>query len=55
MICRRNYETGRCSLIVSSLVLDTVYTDTVAMVLGSLSTTLMQKLDNCLKMGLGLP
>ena len=41
--------------VVSSLVLDTVYVDTVAQVLGSLSTTLQQKLDDCLKVGLGLP
>jgi mRNA interferase MazF len=41
--------------VVSSLVLDTVYSDTVAQVLGSLSPTLLQELDNCLKVGLGLP
>jgi len=41
--------------VVSSLVLDTVYTDTVAHVLGSLSPALLQKFDNCLKVGLGLP
>ena len=41
--------------VVSSLVLVTVYTDTVAQVLGSLSPTLLQKLDACLKEGLGLP
>src|SRR5438105_11406789 len=41
--------------VVSSLVLDTVYTDTVAQVLGSLSLTLLQKLDDCLKVGLGIP
>ena len=41
--------------IVSSLVLDTVYTDTVAQVLGSLSPTLLRQLDDCLKVGLGLP
>ena len=41
--------------VVSSLVLDTVYTDTVAQVLGSLSPTLLRKLDDCLKVGLGLP
>ena len=41
--------------VVSSLVLDTVYVDTVAQVLGSLSTSLLQKLDDCLKVGLGLP
>jgi mRNA interferase MazF len=41
--------------VVSSLVLDTVYADTVVQVLGSLSTTLQQKFDDCLKVGLGLP
>src|SRR5205085_13975 len=41
--------------VVSGLVIDTVYTDTVAQVLGSLSPTLLQKLDDCLKVGLGLP
>ena len=41
--------------IVSSLVLDTVYTDTVAQVLGSLSAMLLRKFDDCLKVGLGLP
>jgi mRNA-degrading endonuclease toxin of MazEF toxin-antitoxin module len=41
--------------VVSSLVLDTVYTDTVAQVLGSLSPTHVQKFDDCLKVGLGLP
>src|SRR5438067_12355965 len=41
--------------VVSSLVLVTVYTDTIAHVLGSLSPTLLQNLDDCLKIGLGLP
>jgi mRNA interferase MazF len=41
--------------VVSGLVLVTVYNDTVAQVLGSLSPTLLQKLDDCLKVGLGLP
>ncbi len=41
--------------VVSSLVLDTVYSDTIAQVLGRLSPTLLQKFDNCLKVGLGLP
>jgi len=41
--------------VVSSLVLDTVYTDTVAQVRGSLSPSLRQKFDDCLKKGLGLP
>jgi mRNA-degrading endonuclease toxin of MazEF toxin-antitoxin module len=41
--------------VVSSLVLDTVYGDTIAQGLGSLSPTLLQKFDDCLKVGLGLP
>ena len=41
--------------VVSCLVLVTVYADTVAQVLGVLSPTMRQKLDNCLKAGLGLP
>jgi len=41
--------------VVSSLVIDTVYRDTVAQVLGFLSPTLLHKLDDCLKVGLGLP
>ena len=41
--------------VVSSLVLDTVYVDTVAQVLGRLSPTQLQKLDNSLKVGLALP
>jgi len=41
--------------VISSLVLDTVYVDTIAQVLGGLSTPLLQKLDACLKVGLGLP
>jgi hypothetical protein len=41
--------------VVSSLVLDTVYVDTVAQILGSLSTGLLHKLDDCLKAGLGIP
>jgi mRNA interferase MazF len=40
--------------VISSLVLDTVYTDTVSQVLGSLSPSLLRKLDDCLKIGLGL-
>ena len=40
--------------VVSSLVLDTVYSDTVAQLLGSLSPSLLQKFDECLKVGLGL-
>ena len=41
--------------VVSGLVLDTVYTDTVAQVLGSLSPPLLQQLDDGLNVGLGLP
>ncbi len=41
--------------VVSSLVLDTVYTDSVAQVLGELSPSLLHKFDDCLKVGLGLP
>jgi mRNA-degrading endonuclease toxin of MazEF toxin-antitoxin module len=41
--------------VVSGLVLVTVYTDTIAQVLGTLSPTVRQQLDNCLKVGLGLP
>ena len=40
--------------VVSSLVIDTVYSDTVALVLGSLSPSLQQKFEDCLKVGLGL-
>lgn len=40
--------------VVSSLVLDTVYTDTVAQMLGSLSPTLLERFNDCLKVGLGL-
>lgn len=40
--------------VVSCLVLETVYSDTVAQVLGSLSPSLLEKFDNCLKEGLGL-
>ena len=40
--------------IVTSLVIDTVYSDTIAQVLGSLSPSLLQKFDACLKVGLGL-
>src|SRR2546421_7397113 len=40
--------------VVSCLVLVTVYADTVAQVLGTLSPTLKQKLNNCLKAALGL-
>jgi mRNA interferase MazF len=41
--------------VASSLVLVTVYSDTVAQVLGSLSPSLLQKLNDCLKAGLGIP
>jgi len=41
--------------VVSSLVLDTIYVDTVERVLGSLPAALLQKFDGCLKVGLGLP
>lgn len=41
--------------VVSCLVLMTVYADTDTQVLGTLSTTLKQKLDGCLKAALGLP
>jgi mRNA-degrading endonuclease toxin of MazEF toxin-antitoxin module len=39
--------------VVSSLVLDTVYSDTFAQVLGSMPPSLLQKFDDCLKVGLG--
>jgi mRNA-degrading endonuclease toxin of MazEF toxin-antitoxin module len=41
--------------VVSCLVLVTVYLDTVAQGLGTLPPALMQKLDGCLKVALGLP
>jgi mRNA-degrading endonuclease toxin of MazEF toxin-antitoxin module len=41
--------------VVSCLLLMTVYADTVAQVLGTLSPTMKQKLDACLKVALGLP
>lgn len=41
--------------VVSSLVLDTVHSDAVALVLGTLSPMLLQRFNNCLKVGLGLP
>jgi mRNA-degrading endonuclease toxin of MazEF toxin-antitoxin module len=40
--------------VVSCLVLVTVYADTVEQVLGTLSPTMKQKLDDCLKAALGL-
>ena len=41
--------------VVSCLVLMTVYVDTGTQALGTLSPTLKQKLDGCLKAALGLP
>ena len=41
--------------VVSCLVLVTVYEDSIAQVLGTLSPTLKQKLDDCLKAALALP
>jgi len=41
--------------VVSCLVLVTVYKDTVAQVLGSLSAAMKQKLNDCLKTALELP
>lgn len=41
--------------VVSCLVLDTVYVDTVAQVVGTLSPALRTRLDACLKVALGLP
>jgi len=41
--------------VVSCLVLVTVYADAVPQVLGTLSPTMIHKLDNCLKAALGLP
>ncbi len=40
--------------VVSGLVLDTVYADTIAQVLGTLSPSLLQRFDTCLRTGLGL-
>ena len=37
--------------VVSSLVLDTVYSDAVALVLGSLSPMLLQRFNDCFKVG----
>ncbi len=44
----------RINSVVSGLVLVTVYADTIAQVLGSLSPALQQEFDNCLRVGLGL-
>jgi mRNA-degrading endonuclease toxin of MazEF toxin-antitoxin module len=41
--------------VVSCLVLVTVYADTVAQVLGTLSPSMRQRLNDCLKTALGLP
>jgi len=41
--------------VVSSLVLMTVYADAGTQVLGTLSPTMRQKLDGCLKAALGMP
>ena len=41
--------------VVSCLVLTTVYADTVERVLGSLSATMRQRLDGCLKAALAIP
>jgi len=41
--------------VVSCLVLVTVYANTVARVLGTLSPTMKQKLNDCLKVALALP
>lgn len=41
--------------VVSCLVLVTVYTDTVAQTLGTLSPSMRQRLDGCLKAAMGLP
>ncbi len=45
----------RPAVIVQSEVLVTVYADTVAQVLGTLSPTMNQKLHDCLKAALQLP
>jgi mRNA-degrading endonuclease toxin of MazEF toxin-antitoxin module len=41
--------------VVSCLLLVTVYTDTIAQVLGSLSTSMKQRLNGCLKAALEIP
>ena len=41
--------------VVSCLVLVTVYEDNVTQVLGTLSPSMKQELDNCLKSALGIP
>jgi hypothetical protein len=44
-----------CDSVVSCLALATVYADAVDQTLGSLSPALVQQLDGCLKVALGLP
>jgi mRNA interferase MazF len=41
--------------VVSCLALATVYADAIAQTLGSLSPAMVQQLDSCLKVALGLP
>lgn len=41
--------------VVTSLVIDTVFSNEVSKLLGTLSPALLQKFDDCLKVGLGLP
>jgi mRNA-degrading endonuclease toxin of MazEF toxin-antitoxin module len=41
--------------VISCLVLVTIYTDSIAQVLGTLSPAMKQKLDDCLKAALALP
>jgi mRNA-degrading endonuclease toxin of MazEF toxin-antitoxin module len=41
--------------VVSCLLLATVDTNTVAQVIGTLSATMKQKLNDCLRAGLGVP
>jgi mRNA-degrading endonuclease toxin of MazEF toxin-antitoxin module len=41
--------------VVSCLVLVTVYADTIVQTLGSLSPSMREKLDDCLKAAMGLP
>lgn len=40
--------------VISGLVLDTVYADTIDQTLGALSAPLLQRLDDCLKAALGV-
>jgi hypothetical protein len=41
--------------VVSCLVLVTVYADTIVQTLGTLSPSMQQKLNDCLKAAMGLP